>query len=249
MACSASWADPSPALDRFSLSAGGFYADPRIQLDADTSSGRLTTPEHNGDKTTVPRLRGEMLIGDHNGISADYYRYDKAYGTSLSGATVINGQPVSGNASLNADMRLEVGQLAYRWWFGSGNDVLGLGLGAAYYRAKLSGTATGTVGGATATGSDAVSADAVAPLLELAWRHAFTPDFRLYTEASGVKKSGGNINGHIYGGTIGLEWFPAKAIGVGVDYGITKIRLNRDNDSANLNVRLTGPSAYMKVRF
>ncbi|HEV7816657.1 MAG TPA: hypothetical protein VGP06_16355 [Janthinobacterium sp.] len=34
---------PAPALDRFSLSAGVFYADPSIGVNANTSNGRIDT--------------------------------------------------------------------------------------------------------------------------------------------------------------------------------------------------------------
>jgi len=34
-----------------------------------------------------------------------------------------------------------------------------------------------------------------------------------------------------------------------LDYGIQKIKLNRDVGNDKLNVRLTGPSAFVKVRF
>jgi hypothetical protein len=54
----------------------------------------------------------------------------------------------------------------------------------------------------------------------------------------------------VYGGTVGLEWFPARNVGVAFDYGIQKIELSRNGDrNADLDLRLTGPSAYVKLRF
>ncbi len=249
-AAGAALADPSPALDRVSISAGAFYAEPRIQIGADTNFGRIDTPEDKQGHTTIPRIKADLLLGDKHGLAFDYYRYDKSYNPGLSGNGVVNGQPASGNAQLNADLRLDLAQLAYKWWLGSGNDVFGIGLGAAYYHASIDGSASGVLNGVTGSGSDSVSENAFAPLLELGWRHAFTPDLRMYAEASGIKKNGGRINGHIYGGNIGVEWFPWKNIGLVADYGVSKIKLNRDSDrSADLNIRLTGPSAYVKVRF
>lgn len=246
----AALADPSPALDRFSVSAGAFYADPRIGLNANTNYGRINSPDEEPGHATVPRVKAELLLGDSQGLSFDYYRYDKSYDPSLSGSSVINGIPVSGNASLDGKLRLDLAQLAYKWWIGSGNDVFGIGAGAAYYHARLSGTATATALGVTTSGTDSVSESAYAPLIELGYRHAFTPNLRLVADASGVKKNGGRINGHIYSGTVGVEWFVAKNVGLVADYGISKISLNRDSDnSAQFDVRLKGPSAYLKVRF
>lgn len=243
-------AEPSPTLDRVSISIGAFSADPRINIGADTQFGRIDAPESKPSHTTIPRIKADLLIGDRHGLAFDYYRYDKSYTPSLTGETIINGQPVTGTATANADLKLDLAKLAYKWWLGSGNDTFGIGLGAAYYHANLNGTATGVVNGETATARDSIGEHAFAPLLEVGWRHAFTPDLRMYVEASGIKKNGGRINGHIYGGNVGVEWFPFKNVGFVADYGISKIKLHRDSErDADLNIRLTGPSAYMKVRF
>ena len=247
------WADPSPALDRMSVSVGGFYADPSIQIDGDTRYGHVDTGNTDGDRTTVPRIKASMLIGDSQGLDFDYYRYDKDYSPSFSGSTNVGGQPVSGTAKLDGNLKLDLAQLAYKWWIGSGNDVFGIGLGAAYYHAELGGTATAVVsqlsGDTTGSASASVSDHTFAPLVELGWRHAFSHDVRMYAEASGIKKNGGNTNGHIYGGSVGVEWFPFKNVGFVADYGISKISLNHDSSNANYNIKLKGPSAFLKARF
>lgn len=252
--CSASagvWADPSPALDRMSVSVGGFYADPDINISGDTRFGHVNTGDTEGDRTTLPRVKAELLLGDSQGLDFDYYRYDKSYTPSLSGATTVGGQPVSGSATLDGNLKLDLAQLAYKWWLGSGNDVFGIGVGAAYYHAELGGTATAVVnqlgGNTSGSASGSISDNTFAPLLELGWRHAFSHDVRVYAEASGIKKNGGSTSGHIYGGAIGVEWFPFKNIGFVADYGISKISLEHNSD--NYDIRLKGPSAYLKARF
>ncbi len=242
----------SPALDRMSLSLGAVRADTSFQLGVSTPSGRYETPSYEGERVTIPRVRADFLLGHSQGISLDYYRYDKSYSSNLNGSTTLNGQPLSGTAALAADARLEIGQVAYRWWMGQGSDVVGLGLGAAYYRATVGGTVTGSVAGISNSGADSFERSTFAPLLELGWRHAFTPATRMFVEASGVKKNGGSLNGHIYTATIGAEWFPVENIGIVADYGISRISLTRDlgrEDSAQLNLRLHGPSVYVKMRF
>ena len=179
-------AEPSPTLDRVSISVGAFSADPRINIGADTQFGRIDAPESKPSHTTIPRIKADVLIGDRHGLAFDYYRYDKSYTPSLTGETIINGQPVTGTATANADLKLDLAKLAYKWWLGNGNDTFGIGLGAAYYHAGLNGTATGVVNGETATARDSISEHAFAPLLEVGWRHAFTPDLRMYADASGI---------------------------------------------------------------
>ena len=248
-------ADPSPALDRVSISAGAFHAQPRFKAGADTPYGRIETPERTNSSVTIPRIRAEVLFWDTQGISFDYYRYDRSYVQNVSGNSTIDGQPVSGNATFDSNLKIDLARLAYKWWMGSGNSVFGLGLGAAYYRADLSGTIRGTVtaGGQTYSdgASDRYTDDAVAPLIELGWRHAFSPDVRMYVEASGVKKNGGRLEGHIYNGNIGIEWFPWKNVGLVADYGVSRVKLERNssNTPADLDIRFRGPSLFVKARF
>lgn len=261
----AAHAEPPAALDRISVSAGGFLAKPKIHADGDSAYGYLETPEAEGGHTTLPRFKADVLLGDRHGISVDYFRYDKDYNPNLSGATTYQGQPISGNASVTGNLRLDVAQLAYRWWLPYQNDVFGIGVGAAYLHARVEGSLSGqvstqgaiTVGGFTIpqqtrnfSGSGSASENGWAPLVELGWRHAIRPDLRVYAEASGIKKNGGHVDGHIYGGTVGVEWFPVRNVGVALDYGVQKVELSRNGDRrADLDLRLTGPSAYVKLRF
>jgi hypothetical protein len=258
LAATSAWAEPSVALDRVSVAAGAFYAEPKIQAGVNTSRGYISTGDQSQDHVTLPSIKANILLGDAHGISLDYLHYDKSHDADLSGATSVNGGQVSGTATAHSKLQLDLAQVAYKWWLGKGNDVFGIGLGAGYYRAKIDGNATGTVRTTTAgvtttrdfSGNDSVSESAFAPLLELGWRHAFTPDLRLAVDVSGIKKNGGNLNGHIYSASAGVEWFFLKNVGLVADYGIQKIQLGRDGDrGADLKLRLAGPSAYIKVRF
>jgi hypothetical protein len=100
------------------------------------------------------------------------------------------------------------------------------------------------------SGNGSASDSGFAPLIELGWRHAIRPDLRLVADVAGIKKNGGTVDGHVYNGSLGVEWFPTRNVGVMVDYGIQKVLLTRNGGSnANLDLRLTGPSAYVKLRF
>ncbi|TFW15797.1 hypothetical protein [Duganella callida] len=243
------WADPAPALDRASVSVGAFYTEPHISYEGDTNYGRIDTGTYKADHVTLPRVKAQLLLGDSQGFDFDYYRYDKNYTPSLSGSTNINGLPLTGNGRLNAKLKLDLANLAYKWWIGSGNDVFGIGVGAAYYKAQVKGTASGVLNGVSGSGAYDESEDAFAPLLELGWRHAVSENVRVYADASGIRKSGGKITGHIYGGAVGVEWYVTPAIGVVAEYTANKIKLNRERDGSDLNVRLNGPAAYVKFRF
>jgi len=249
-------AEPAAPLDRFSIAAGAFYTEPKISAEGDSRYGHLATPEGELGHATLPRVKAELLLGDSQGLSFDYYRYDKSYNPTFSGQTSYQGRSISGTGTVDGKLQIDLAQLAYRWWLGHDQDVFGIGVGAAYLHARISGTGTASalgVDGATipvsVSGSGAASESAFAPLIELGWKHAFSDNVRMFAEASGIKKNGGRVDGHIYGGTVGLEWFPAKQVGLVFDYGIQKIKLNRDIGNDKLNVRLTGPSAFVKMRF
>jgi hypothetical protein len=249
-------AQQSPALDRMSISAGAFFTDPKIHLGGDTDYGRVDTPYQKLDNETLPRVKAEMLFGDKHGVAFDYFRFDEDYSGATSGSTVYEGRPVSGNISAEANLRIEMARLSYKYWIGQDKNAFGIGLGAAYLRAKISGSGVANLSASAPTvnytfsgaaeGSDSVWA----PTIDLAWRHALNNKVRLYAEASGIKRNGGTVEGHVYNAAAGVEWMATPRVSLVADYGIQKIDLHRNGGSnADLDLKLTGPSAFVKVRF
>ena len=257
LASSVSFADVSPALDRFDLSLGGYYANTSTTIGAIDKSGQyagnvnLERDLGFQDHKTVPRMKLDFLIGGLQGFSFDYFSLDRSRTKALSDDISYGGNEYAASASVRGKLNFDFGSAAYRWWFGSGTDALGLGIGAAYYRVGASVSGMATLDGQSAQASTSYSETAGAPLLQLGWHHAFSDNLRMYFDASGVKKSGGNLNGHIYNAALGLEWYAWKNLGFGAEYAYTRIRLNDDrNDyNANLDLKLHGPSAFVKLRF
>lgn len=246
------FADHSRALDRFSLSAGAYYVDPTFRVNANTQYGNFQSGDIDRDRTTLPRIRGEILLFDSQGLSFDYFTYKKNNSGAIDrSASIGTGSSLTANG--DANLQVDMASVAYKWWIGQGNDVFGIGLGGGYYRAHLDVNAAATLNGTSGTFSESYTEKTWAPLVELGWKHAFSKDFRLYAEASGVKKNWGRVTGHIYSAAFGAEWYPLANLGIGADYGITRININRSGggtiNDANLDIRLKGPSAYVKVRF
>jgi len=247
-------AELSPALDRISISAGAFRADPKFNASLNTPYGNLQSGDIGLGIETMPRVKADIMIFDSQGLSFDYYQYKRGYTGAITNNTNVNGTALTtvGNASL--DIKLDFAKLEYRWWFGSGNTVIGLGAGAAYYKINLNANATASIGGSTADTNGEYVDDALAPLLGIGVRHAISPDLRLFADASGVKQSRGQLHGKIYNTAVGVEWFPIKNVGVILDYSMSQVDLTRDDviDDAidvNLKLKLQGPSAFVKVRF
>ncbi|WP_052698059.1 outer membrane protein [Luteibacter yeojuensis] len=247
----------SPALDNVSVWVGGYYTSNDTTLGGQTqffnSNGKVNFEDDLDFKKhkTVPRVRLDFLIGEHQGFAFDWYEVDRSHSRTFNESTTVMGQPITASAFAKADLKFSFGSAAYKWWFGTGDDVFGVGLGAAYYKVKGSIEGSVTALGQTQSTSTSTDIDAWAPNLQLGWRHAFNDQWRMYVNASGVKKNGGQLYGHIFDTAIGLEWFPWQNVGFGAEYAYTRIKLHQDKSryDLDLDMKLNGPAAYVRFRF
>jgi hypothetical protein len=243
-------AELSPALDRISISVGAFIANPEFNASINTPYGTLQSGEVALGEKIMPRVKGEIILFDSQGLSFDIYQYKHDYGGATDHTANVVGTAVSTATNANFGLKLDYAKLAYKWWFSSGNTVLGVGAGAAYYKISMQANASLSINNASAGVGGEYSDDAVAPLLEIGMRHAISPDLRLFADASGVWKSDGPLKGEIYIAAIGVEWFPVKNVGLALGYGVSQIDLKRDEPVIeNFKVKYQGPSALVKFRF
>jgi hypothetical protein len=243
-------AELSPALDRICISVGAFSANPTFIASLTSQYGNLRFGDMELGKETMPRFKADIIIFDSQGISLDFYQYRQEYGGATAHIANVLGTPVATATSANLGLKLDFAKLAYKWWFGSGDTVLGLGAGAAYYKVGLNANASLSIDSNTAALDYGYSNDAIATLLEIGVRHSISPALRIFANASGVKKSEGILKGDISNLAVGVEWFPFKNVGVVLDYGINQIDLTREDTIAvNINSKLQGPSAFVKMRF
>jgi hypothetical protein len=263
LASTAAAAQDSPAvLDRASVRLGGYYANVDTDVTLSDPTGTLSgnvNLEHDlgfSQNKAVPRVRADFVFGQHQGLALDYYNIDRSSHQAFSRDVTYGGVHYGANADVNAKLDFSFGSAAWRWWFGQGNDAYGVGLGAGWYRVKTALAGEGTYdlgqGGEQRVSAATSSNDSAwAPVLELGWRHLFTDQWRMYLDASGVRKNGGRISGHIYNAALGMEWLPLENLGVGLEYGYSQIKLhwNRSAYDADLDMTLNGPSAFVKLRW
>ncbi len=244
------------ALDRINLSLGGYYAssDALVRVDGDVrgSDVRLERDVGLARERTIGRLRLAVLAWDSQGFEIDGYRLRRHGERSLSRALVYDDATYDVDARVRGDLDIDFASVAWRWWVAAGeHDVWGLGLGGGYYRLRgvLQGDAR--VNGEATYARTEDSADAWAPLLELGWRHAFSPRLRLYADVAGVEKDWGPVTGHIYNAALGVEWFPWKHLGLGAEYGAQRIVVNvgRSDFHGHVRLDLDGPSMFARLRF
>ena len=148
-------------------------------------------------------------------------------------------------------MRLQTYNAAWHWWFApTVQDVVGVGLGAAYY--DLKGVIDGgiSVNDRSATAHGEAEGNAIAPLLMLGWRHAFSGNLRGYAYFSGVKKPSGTVTGHLLNGTLGMEYYPWRNLGFALEYSANNLDLkaNKESWEGRASMHFYGPSAYVRLR-
>lgn len=242
----------SPALDRISVWVGGSDLDTKATLESSVRSvgslGKLDLGEGN---QSIARARLDLLLFDTQGFSFDYYSLSRTKTRAYDGSFEFEGVPFDLEASFRSKFDIDLGSAAYHWWFGSGADVFGFGLGAAYYRAKLGLQGSVLLEGEPMSAEAKWSDSAVAPVVTLAYKHAFSDAFRVYLDADGLKKNGGKLSGHLYNVRAGLEWFPWRNVGIGAEYGKSKLSLRRDRSSSDttLDIDFHGPSLFARFRF
>lgn len=241
----------SPALDRASLWIGGYRADTGLRLDAQRDGIGSSRVDFAGDHETIARARLDLLVGEHQGLTFDGYALDHSDSTRLTRAFAFDGVDFDVDASLRSEAEFTAATAAWHWWLGADQDVFGVGLGAAWYRLEVALAGTATVDGSHVAATAAFDERAVAPLLTLGYKHAFSDSLRVYAQASGIRKGGGTLSGHIHDARVGVEWFPWRQVGFGAEYGLTQIRLERDGHryAAGLDIDLEGPALFARIRF
>jgi len=251
-------AQQSPALDRVSVWLGGYDAHADTTIGASDRSGNLNGDfnleddlgfkDHKG----VPRARLDFLVGDSQGFSLDYYSVNRDRTHRLARSISYDGNDYGAAAEVHGKLNFDFGSASYRWWFGQGNDVFGLGVGGAYYRVHAAIDGQASVNGESVGEVSSSSSDSAwAPMLQLGWRHAFNDQWRMYVDAAGVKKNGGRLNGHIVNAALGVEWFPWQNVGFGAEYGYSRVVLHQRKQyyRANLDMKFDGPSLFVRFRF
>jgi hypothetical protein len=257
MSSGAASAQHSPALDRVSVWLGGYCDQSDTTVRAGTADGTTSGDVNLEDdlgfarRAWSPRLRADFLVGDSQGISIDYYRYRRDRSASLADSITYDGVTYDAQARVRGKLGFDFGSIAYRWWIGKGKDVFGAGLGAGYYKVDASIAGEASVNGESAQAESSTKASAWAPLLQLGWRHAFNDGWRMYVNASGVRKNGGHLYGHIYNVALGVQWFPTEHFGISAEYDLDRIRLHQRHQTYDdsLDLRLDGPSVFATFRY
>jgi hypothetical protein len=258
LAAAPAWAEPPMALDRVYLTLGAYQADSDADARIDGANGVIGTDVNFEDdfgltdNRVVGRARFGFLIGDSQGIEVDGYRFHRDASKRLDRQITYDGSTFDINADVRGELDMDFASVAWRWWIPAGDrDVWGIGLGGAFYRVSGEVSGVASLNGNAQDVTLRESESAWAPMLQLGWKHAFSERARLYADVNGVRKNNGSVKGHIYNMALGFEYFPWQHLGFAAEYGAQRIKVEADKRSfdGELNVRLQGPSLFVKARF
>ena len=217
-----------------------------------TAAGTFSLEDDLGldDRQPVAHVRFEYATAPKQALWLEYFGYSRRNEARLARSIVHDGRTYEASARVRGELDYVFASAAYRWWYGDGATVWGVGGGLAWYRVDTLLAGEATFEGETVDASTGSSDAAFAPLLMLGWRHAVSDRWRLYADLSGVAKDGGALNGHIVDAAVGVEWLPTRHVGIGLEYGHTDIRLVREREfwDARLDLELTGPTLFLRLR-
>ena len=244
---------PAEPLDRINLSVGAYFSKVESNAAITAFGNRFQTAPFDltDGSDAVGRARLALLLGEKQGLEFDFYRFRPSNSKSVDQSYRVGGTDYLLNASVSGRARFDIGGTTYRWWLGDGPTVVGLGFGAAYYGVRFDVSGSASLGGSSTSGGDSFSDHAVAPMLAAGLRHSLEKNMRVYVDGTAVRKNSGSLNGHIYNAAVGFEWYPLHNIGVGGEYGISRISLDKQGGefAGELNFNLQGPSLFLKARF
>ena len=99
--------------------------------------------------------------------------------------------------------------------------------------------------------ANSISANIPAPSIGGSWRWAFADNWRMSADAGYFSMDVNNVDGDVYFGRVGLEWFPWQNSGFLLDYTTSKIKVDasKRDFQGNLDFRDSGVRLGYVYRF
>lgn len=246
-------------LDTFSLRISGYAVDfdTKVRADGSTENG---TPINLGRDLGLDSNNVVANIGlswrpwqDHQfGLDVRRQSADKTRVLDRSFTFEDNLYQAQGTVRASSD--IDTYEAYYVWWAANHQTwALGPRLGLVWYRMDLDLSLQVDSAGNQVDGTlaNSISANIPAPSIGGSWRWAFADNWRMSADAGYFSMDVNNVDGDVYFGRVGLEWFPWQNSGFLLDYTTSKIKVDasKRDFQGNLDFRDSGVRLGYVYRF
>jgi hypothetical protein len=248
-----------PLEQKFNLSAGVFV------LDTDT---RIRVDGENAEIGTDVNLDDEFGFGDQNRLRVDgYWRFFDRHkvrfmyfgsrseeSRSISEEIDFRGETFPVNATVRAEFKTQIFELAYEYSFMRRDsfELAGtFGLHNLEVTTSLSGEATSTVGAGGIDVSRTAKGNGPLPVIGIRTLWAFSDHWYMDFQAQYFGLQFDEYDGHLQDLKLTFVWQPTKYFGVGVGYNdfSTKLDVDGARFDGSLRFGYGGPLAFLSVGF
>lgn len=248
-------------LDVFSARLGGYITQFDTQIRADGTSQRGNEVDLDkdlglGQGNAIAYVGLTWRPWDNHEFGLGYYQDDASADRQIRRDFEFRGDLYTTNTTVHNERALDTYEAYYVWWAANNPTwTLGPRVGLVWYRFDLTIERTRDALGnpVTNTFRDEVSADLPVPTLGGAWRYVPGGDapWRFGADAGWFPLNAGGINGNIYFGRLGAEWFPWERWGVSLDYTWRRVSVDTSKSSftGNFHFRDSGIRLGVVYRF
>jgi len=252
--------DLLPAVDRFYIGAGRYWADHDLDTRWDASDVSLGTHVNfQRDLGFVDRqdalawsIGGSFGKARHHKLDAFGYDYEDASVRFLDRDLEIADNTYPVDAAFTGRLDLDITGVSYTWMFlQDGKRAFGIGLGAMRYDIAADLDATATVGGTPVAYANDLSEDAWAPMLRAEYAQSLSAHWRWGASLAYTRKNSGNVTGDALDAQVELEYFPWEHFGFSLRYNYNDVDLDfeRSRFDGNLELNNRGPQLLGMLRF
>lgn len=223
-------------LDTFNVRIGGYIStfDTQVRADGETTAGTEFDLERDLDMdsdNTVAMVGLTWRPFERHEFSFSFRQDDMDATTRLQRDIIFNDTVYPASATVRSDFSVDTYEASYVWWAMSHeNWALGPRLGVVWYsmdlRLDLELDANGNP--TTETISNDVSADLPEPAIGGAWRWTPAEQWRVSADAGYFSADVGDVDGDVFFGRAGVEWYPWESFGFWLDYTISDVDVDID---------------------
>lgn len=244
-------------LDTFSARIGGYIStfDTQVRADGETTAGTKFDLDRDlkvDPDSTIALLGLTWRPFQRHEFSFSYRQDDKDASTILQRDITFNDTVYPASATVRTDISVDTYEASYVWWAASHeNWALGPRLGLVWYsldlRLQLERDENGN--SVIETVSNDASVDLPEPTIGGSWRWTPAEQWRVSADAGYFSASIGDVDGDVFFGRAGVEWYPWEKVGFWLDYTVSDIDVNVDKQRFDGNVAFRDSGVRIGVAY